>query len=86
MLSVDEPSSTVEESFSTPPTRSTENEQAEEWNKTKAAKRVSLVKVHRQSLQPLATRFHLDEALEHLAEIPSATDPPFCFIPTREAA
>jgi hypothetical protein len=83
MLSIDEPSSTVEESFSTRSTRSTESEQAEEWNKTKCAKRVSLVKVHRQSLQPLATRFHLDEALEHFAETPSAA---FSSIPTHDVA
>jgi hypothetical protein len=86
MLSIDEPSSTIEGSFSTPSKKSAETEQAEEWNKTKAAKRVSLVKVHRQSLQPLATKFHLDEALEHLAEIPSATNPSFSSIPTHKAA
>lgn len=78
MPNLDEPISAIDEAFPAP-RKSFEQEQAEEWNKTKAAKRVSLVKVHRQSLRPLATRLHLDEALEHLAETPSthslATNP-----------
>lgn len=59
---LDEPSSTIDHSSGVE--GPLQEEQAEEWNKTRAAKRVSLVKVHRQSLKPLATKLHLDEEAE----------------------
>ncbi|KAG8811794.1 hypothetical protein FRC17_002321 [Serendipita sp. 399] len=50
---LDDPSSTIDESF---PSTSSRREQAEDWNKTKAAKRVSLVTLRPESLKPFATK------------------------------
>ena len=43
-------------------------EEAEEWNKTRAAKRVSLVTVRADALKPFIHRGPAEDALEHLRE------------------
>lgn len=68
---LEEPSSAFEKSFQDSKQRS--SEQAEEWNKTKAAKRVSLVTLHPDSLKPFAARAQLDEAMDSLKEVPGGS-------------
>jgi len=65
VFSPDEPLSAIEGSFQ----ERRLTEQAEEWNKTRAAKRVSLVTLHPDSLKPLAARGLYDEVLASLREI-----------------
>jgi hypothetical protein len=59
------PSSTFEEAFQEDKRRSIE--QAEEWNKTKAAKRVSLVTLRPESLKPFSARTQPDQAMASLS-------------------
>jgi hypothetical protein len=66
VFSLDEPSLTLEESLQEDKRRSVE--QAEEWNKTRAAKRVSLVTLRPESLKPFSARAQHDEALSSLME------------------
>lgn len=62
----DEPLSAIDASFQDTKKRSAE--QAEEWNKTRAAKRVSLVTLRPESLKPFSARAQPDEALGPLNE------------------
>jgi hypothetical protein len=67
MFALDEPSHSIEEPRSTEK-GSTSKERAEEWNKTRAAKRVSLVTVPADALKGLANRPNLDGVLSQLRE------------------
>ncbi|KAG8818004.1 hypothetical protein FRC18_000291 [Serendipita sp. 400] len=60
LFALDDPSSTIEEPFQS---TTSKREQAEEWNKTKAAKRVSLVTLRPESLKPFSAKAPAESVL-----------------------